>query len=62
MCNTKIIRWKMNIEEAVLECARLGMVPDTPVPVDPGIAASLPRPSMTKAILHSLLNYLNYLL
>ena len=52
MCNTKIIRWKMNIEEAVLECARLGMVPDTPVPVDPGIAASLPRPSMTKAILH----------
>jgi hypothetical protein len=40
--------WKLNIQEAVLECARQGMVPDTPVPVDPHVCDSRPKPKFSK--------------
>ena len=42
------IRWKENIAIAVLGCAAMRMVPDTPVPDDPSLKASLPQPTMTK--------------
>ena len=38
-----MLRWKDNIATAVFECARMGMVPDTPIPVDPNIMNALPK-------------------
>ena len=43
-----MFRWQKNIETAVLECAKMGKVPNTPVPVDPNIETSRPKPTMTK--------------
>ena len=40
--------WKENIATAVLGCAGMSLVPDTPVPEDLSLEAGLPQPTLTK--------------